>query len=173
MKVKIDSREQRPINFEVSGSVSTVTTEGLPFGDYWATYENGEEMPIVFERKGMADLFGTLTSGMERFKKELQRCKENNFKMILIVEGTLSEVLVGTLHSTVEGKTILKTMFTLWVKYDLTPVFCPNRSEMKRFMIETWEAVGRNFKPASVVVQSPSAVLGLGGSSGATSAPTP
>lgn len=147
MIVTIDSREQRPLDFEVGGSVSRVVVDGLPFGDYWCAYENGKEMPICFERKTISDAVGTLTNGMERFKKELQRAKENNFKMVFIVEGTLSEMLVGSPHSQVEGKTIVKTMFTLWVKYDLTPVFCPNRSEMKRFMLETWEAVGRNFKP--------------------------
>lgn len=104
-------------------------------------------MPVCFERKSIGDLFGTLTNGHERFRKELDRAKENNFKIILIVEGTLSEVLAGYKHSSVKGSSILKTMFTLWMKYDLTPVFCPNRSEMKRFITETFEAIGRNFKP--------------------------
>ena len=137
-----------------SETVSNVIVEGLPFADYWAEWEPGStaagfscEMPVVFERKSISDLFGTLTSGYERFKRELERSKENNFKIILIIEGTLSEVLVGAPHSSVRGESIVKTMFTLWMKYDLVPVFCPNRSEMRRFMLETWSAIGRNFKP--------------------------
>ena len=147
MILKIDSREQTPLDFTVGGSVSRIDVTGLPFGDYWAAYETGQEMPVCFERKGISDLFGTLSGGMERFKRELERARDNNFKIILIVEGTLSEVIAGAKYSTVEGKSILKTMFTLWVKYDVVPVFCPNRSEMKRFILETFEAIGRNFKP--------------------------
>lgn len=133
------------IPFKVEGNISGVEVEGLPFADYWCEFENGVDMPIVFERKGLQDLFGTLTGGMERFKRELERAKENNFKLVLIVEGTMSEVIAGTKYSEVKGTTILKTMMTLWVKYDVVPIFCPNRSEMRRFMIETWEAVGRNY----------------------------
>lgn len=154
MIIRVDTREQNPIKFDVSGSISRVDVSGLPFADYWAEWEPGSdkagyncEMPVVFERKSIQDLFGTLTSGMERFKRELERAKENNFKVILIVEGTLSEVLAGTKYSQVKGESILKTMMTLWMKYDLVPVFCPNRSEMRRFMLETFEAIGRNFKP--------------------------
>lgn len=122
-------------------------TTGVPFADYWCSYETGENMPIVFERKGLADLFGTLTSGMERFKKELKKAEEAKFKLIIAIEGTMSEVLVGAPHSSVKGETIVKTLNTLWVKYDVAHLYFPNRSEMKRQMIETWEAVGRNFKP--------------------------
>lgn len=147
MIITVDSREQRPLDFEVGGSVSRVIVDGLPFGDYWCSYENGKEMPIAYERKSISDLYGTLTSGMERFKRELVRASENKFKLILAIEGTLSEVLVGSPHSEVKGETIMKTIHTLWVKYDLVPQFWPNRSEMKRGMLETWEAVGRNFKP--------------------------
>lgn len=154
MIIKVDTREQNEITFTTSETVSAVIREGLPFGDYLAEWEPGSEkagfnceMPVVFERKGLQDLFGTLTSGMERFKQELERAKENGFKVILIIEGTLSEVLAGTKYSKVQGKTIIKTMFTLWMKYDVVPVFCPNRSEMRRFMLETFEAIGRNFKP--------------------------
>ena len=121
--------------------------EGLPIADYWCRYENGKEMPIIFERKTIPDLFSTLTSGFDRFKRELGRATENNLKIVLAIEGTLSEVLVGAPHSQVKGESIVKTIHTLWVKYDLVPQFWPNRAEMKRGMIETWEAVGRNFKP--------------------------
>lgn len=150
MVIVIDSREQVPLDFTVGGSVSRVETRGVPFGDYWCEFEGGQEMPICWERKSIPDLFGTLTSGMERFKREIARANENNFKMIIAIEGTLSEVLVGAPHSSVEGKTIVKTLNTLWVKYDVPHLYFPNRSEMKRQMIETWEAVGRAFKPRTL-----------------------
>ena len=88
MVIVIDSREQVPLDFTVGGSVSRVETRGVPFGDYWCEFEGGQEMPICWERKSIPDLFGTLTSGMERFKREIARANENNFKMIIAIEGT-------------------------------------------------------------------------------------
>lgn len=149
--ITIDSREQNKIDFTSGGSVSRVEVDGLPFSDYWAYFEDETPMPVTFERKNINDLFGTLSSGIERFKKELERARENNFKIVLIIEGSLSEVIAGTKYSEVEGKTILKTLMTLWVKYDVFPVFCNNRSEMKRYMLELWEAIGRNYKPKEKV----------------------
>lgn len=150
LKIYIDKQEKIPLDFSVGGSVSNVDVTHLPFGDYWCSYETGETMPIVFERKAFGDLFGTLSGGMERFKRELERAKQANFKLIIVIEGTLSEVLVGSPHSTVKGEQIVKTLNTLWVKYDIPHLYFPNRSEMKRQMIETWSAVGRNFKPTGV-----------------------
>lgn len=148
MKLVVDSREQDPLDFKADGKVvSEVTYDGLPFGDYWTFYESGEPMPIAWERKNISDLFGTLTSGMERFKREIARATENKFKLVIVIEGSISEVIAGTKYSSVAGSTILKTLNTLWVKYDVEHRFCNNRSEMKRIILEGAEAVGRNFKP--------------------------
>lgn len=146
LTLKIDTREQKPLDFSET-ELFTVVKEGLPVGDYWCAWPDGKEMPICFERKSIPDLFGTLTGGIKRFKRELGRAVEFKLAVILIVEGTLSEVLAGIPHSTVKGESILKTVMTLWVKYDLIPVFCPNRSEMKRYILETFEAINRNYSP--------------------------
>lgn len=146
MIVYTDSREQLPLDFTVGGSISRIEVTGLPFSDYFCSYENGDNMPLCFERKAIGDLFGTLTNGMERFKREIQKSKDANYKMIIVIEGTMSEVLNGYSHSSVDGKTIVKTLNTLWVKHDIPHLYFPNRSEMKRQMIEMWEAIGRNYK---------------------------
>ena len=153
MKIIIDSREQLPLEFKVGGNITDVSVRGLPIGDYAAEWEPESnkpetncEMPIVFDRKNISDLFGTLSSGMDRFKKEIERANENKIQLILIVEGSICDVLGGTKYSSIEGKTILKTMFSLFVKYNVIPVFCNNRSEMIRFIVETFEAIGRNYK---------------------------
>lgn len=154
MIIKTDSREQLPLSFPIKPPVTAVIVDGLPFADYWCEWEPGSEkagynceMPLVYERKSISDLYGTLTTGYERFKREIMKARENNFRIVLIVEGSISEVLAGTKYSKVEGKSILKTMFTLWVKYDVFPVFCNNREEMKRWILEGFEAIGRNYEP--------------------------
>ena len=123
--------------------------DGLPFGDYACIGEDGTEIPIYFDRKTVADLFGTLGAGMERFKREITKATENGCQLILIVEGSMCDVIAGAEYSTISGDTTLKKMFSLFVRYGVIPVFCNNRSEMKRYIIEVFEAVGRNWKKTS------------------------
>ena len=149
--MKVDSREQLPLEFPCQGLVSKCLTIGLPFGDYWCALQDKEgnelnEIPIMFERKSIEDLYGTLTSGHDRFKREIEKAESMSCKLYLIIEGSLSQTLKGAGHSQVEPDTLIKSLFTFKVKHGLEPVFCNNRSEMVRYMLETWSAFGRNFK---------------------------
>lgn len=148
MRVKVDSREQDKLPFQVTGNVSQVLTVGLPFGDYWAELESGQEIPIVFERKSIGDLYSTLTNedNIRLHKEKIRKAKEVDCTLILIIEGTLSDVEEGAAYSRTEPQNLIKTVFTFMVKYELMPVFCVDRNEMMRFMLYTWEAFGRNFK---------------------------
>jgi ERCC4-type nuclease len=152
MKIYVDTREQRPIDFTGAENVSEIIRTKLPYGDYAAAWEDkhGEHiefMPLFIERKGMNDLFGTLTSGMERFKNELARAKEDGISLIIMVEGCFREIYMGAKHSTVEGDTILKTLHTLWVKHDVPYILCNDRDDMRDTIIHLFSAIGRNFKP--------------------------
>lgn len=152
MKLYVDTREQLPLEFEVDGVVTEVIRTKLPYGDYAGAWEdkNGkhiEFMPIIFERKTLGDLYGTLGKGMERFKKEIARADEDGVKLIIIVEACLAEVLNGYEHSKMEGDSIIKTMMTLWVKHDIPHILCNDRKDMKRTILEMFSAIGRNFKP--------------------------
>ena len=152
MKLYIDTREQLPLEFQVDGVVTEVIRQKLPYGDYAAGWEDKEGhhiefMPIFFERKSLGDLYGTLGSGMERFKKEMSRANEDGVKLIIIVEACLAEVLNGYEHSKMEGDSIIKTMMTLWVKHDVPHILCNDREDMKSTILEFFSAIGRNFKP--------------------------
>jgi len=142
MQILIDSREQAPLEFE-SPTITETPKVALKVGDYGCRYKNGYEPPVYFERKSIADLFSTLGGGYPRFKRELLRAKDNAYHLILIVEGSIGKVLKGAKYSSMAGSSILKKMFTLWIKYDLIPVFCKDREEMSRFIIEYYEAIGR------------------------------
>lgn len=104
-------------------------------------------MPVVFERKSIPDLYGTLSSevGIDRHKKKVAKADAAGVKLIMAVEGTLTEVLGGCPHSKADPDGLVKRVFTFMIRYGFQPVFCNNRSEMKRYMTETWEAIGRNW----------------------------
>lgn len=153
MIIKVDSREQNPLPFKTSKTVSSVLTIGLPYGDYWAVTQNkdgseGQDIPIVFERKSMADIYQTLSNedGIRLHKEKIAKADRDSVKLYCIIEGTLTEAYKGVGYSQVEPEPLVKRIFTFKVKYGFEPVFCSSRQEMMDYMIETWEAFGRNFK---------------------------
>lgn len=82
LTIKIDSREQQPYKFAMPCEVGK-----LDAGDYSIT---GLEDYIAIERKTIDDLIGCLTTGRERFEKELYRAQTLDY-FALIVEATLIE----------------------------------------------------------------------------------
>ncbi len=143
MVILIDNQEKKKLKFQCDHILTEVRVEKLDHGDYACQYMDGALCPVIFERKGLGDLFSTLTSGHVRFRKEIKRAEKAEHKLILIVEGTVADILEGVPHSRKEGISILRTMLTMWVRYDLMPVFCSSRREMALFIREFFEAFGR------------------------------
>lgn len=148
MKILIDQQEKLPLPFLVGGNVSGVITKHLPFGDYWCELESGQEIPIMFERKSLPDLFATLSNedGIRRHKRKLEKACEMDSKLYLIIDGTLTDAYKGVGYTKVEPEPLIKRIFTFKVKYGFEPIFCESPKEMINYMIETWEAFGRNWK---------------------------
>lgn len=142
MEIIIDNREQKCLEFD-HPYVTGVSYETISCGDYGVRFKNGYVPPLFFERKSISDLYGTMGKGYPRFKKELSRAKENDLRLILIIEGTLTKIFKGYKHSTIKGISLIRKLFTLWIKYDLLPVFCRDRAEMSNFICEYYGAIGR------------------------------
>ena len=140
-----DSREQTPLEFVVGRAVREVRVQGMPFADYWGSDDEGKEFPVVFERKSIGDLFGTLTGGMERFKKMLDKAEVVGVQVYLLIDGTLEQVYQGYEHSSVPGEQIVRTIFSLKVRRGLEPIFCKSKLEMKAHIVETYQAIERNW----------------------------
>jgi len=98
--VVIDTREQRPFRFlglradAADGNaplfINTIQNT-LKAGDYSLV---GYEDLIAVERKSMADLFGTLGRGRNRFVRELERLSTFQFAAV-VVEGDWTEVVTN------------------------------------------------------------------------------
>ena len=137
-----DTREQLPLEFK-HPQIEGVRKVTLRVGDYGCLYKDGHSCPVFFERKNIPDLFSTLSKGHDRFRKEIARAREFEQSLILIIEGTMSKVAKGYKYSSVKGQTIIKTLFTLWLKYGIVPIFCKNRKEMTEYIIQFYLGVGR------------------------------
>ena len=145
IKILTDTREQIRLQFS-HPYIEEIKVEKLLCGDYGCEFKDGHRPPFYFERKGsLSDLYGTLGKGYPRFRKELIRARENKIKLILIIEGSLTKVLGGYERSMIDGFSIIKKIFTLWIRYGLYPVFCKNEEEMTRFITEFYLAYGREW----------------------------
>ncbi len=143
MKIVVDSREQRPLVFKCE-----FIKDCLLVGDYGARFSDTHQHETIFERKSLGDLFGTLSAGYSRFKKEINRSIENNIRLIIIIETTRDKVLEGYKHSKRNGSSILIQLDTIQKKYNLGVVFCKNRREMsihiENYYIEQYEIFTRS-----------------------------
>ena len=105
----------------------------------------GQRVPLVWERKNLSDLFGTMSSGYPRFKRELLAAQDAGVQLVLGIEGTLTDVYAGIPYSDFSGDSCVKKLFTLWVRYGLRPVFCQSRAELAQVIVETFAAIERNY----------------------------
>ena len=86
-----DSREQWPFNL----SPMKMETGSLQTGDYTA---KGLESHLRIERKSLEDLIGCLTSGRERFLRELERLMAFPARVV-IIEGSYLDLAHGNYRS--------------------------------------------------------------------------
>lgn len=85
MDITIDTREQTPFHFDGA----TVRRGTLTTGDYAITGDKG----FAVERKSFDDFLGTISTGWERFQREIARAKKQGYVLPIIVEGSISDCL--------------------------------------------------------------------------------
>lgn len=81
----IDTREQKPLKFEGLNIISSK----LECGDYAVT----KDANLVVERKSMGDFFSTLSGGIERFEREIERAEKLGIYIVVMVESPINTVL--------------------------------------------------------------------------------
>tara|TARA_R110000868_G_scaffold111883_1_gene301750 strand:+ start:2326 stop:2760 length:435 start_codon:yes stop_codon:yes gene_type:complete len=140
MIIIVDSREQRPLVFKCE-----IIKKGLKFGDYGALFSPDYNYPVIFERKNIADLFGTLTQGYDRFRREIDRAEKAKVKLVIAIEGTKEKVLEGYKHSKRDPASIIKQLETIERKYGVTHMFFASRIAMANHIQEFYEQEYRKF----------------------------
>lgn len=120
--VVIDTREQQPYHF--TGLYADAADGGKPLtvpvvrgtlasGDYSLA---GHETAVAVERKSLADLFGTLAGGRDRFVRELERLAAYRFAAV-IVEASWQAILDGPPHSQLPPKTVFRSVVAWQQRY--------------------------------------------------------
>jgi len=123
MIIKIDSREQKPYQFETTSETGTI-----PIGDYTIA---GIEDCVAIERKELNDLIGCLTTDRERFERELYKGRALDY-FALIIEANLSDLVNGNYRSQMEPKAAIQSLLAFSIRYKLPVWFCENRKYGQR-----------------------------------------
>ena len=86
-KIYVDTREQKPLKFERETEVKT-----LKFGDY-AFSDEKAACNCHIERKSLSDFIGTMSGGYERFINEIERAKDQEAYLVVLVEESMQNAL--------------------------------------------------------------------------------
>jgi len=111
-----DTREQAPWRFSNACNVQVVT---LDSGDYSMM---GFSDRVRVERKSLADLVGSITTGRERFLDECRRLMAFEFRL-LVVESSVEAVLAHAYRSQTNPQSVLGSVIALHVDYGLPCVW--------------------------------------------------
>jgi len=147
MHIITDTREQKNLNFSRFIGVDNTIVRKLDVGDYGCII-NDVEIPIYFERKSIADLWGTLGTkfGFIRYLKEVERAKESGVELIMIVEESYNCMSSGfKIPSTrklsmFSGQAMRSRLNSLYLLDGVRFIFCSNRNEMEMVIYDFFRA---------------------------------
>lgn len=131
--ILIDTREQRPLEF---GDWPT-RVETMRYGDYGLDGFSDLDNPLmVFERKSINDLVGTLTAGRDRFVRECHQLSRYRFAAI-VIEGHEAEVRMHQYRSQVPPQSILGTLTALQYRYGVHVIWAGDREHSAEYIKAT------------------------------------
>jgi hypothetical protein len=85
LKILIDTREQKPLDFSEKMFMK------LDFGDY--TIGSPHYNYTYVDRKSESDFKGTFSTGVKRFKRELERAKEFSSYIFVVTESSIKDII--------------------------------------------------------------------------------
>ncbi len=130
MTIICDSREQRPLSFLNCSADITVKAGALACGDY--SIEHFENR-IAIERKSMSDLIGSISTGRDRFFRELDRARGLE-SFAIVVEGAWQDLLSGNYRSKMTPAAASATCAAIMARYHFPMLFAGTRDNAALFV---------------------------------------
>jgi hypothetical protein len=133
-RIVIDTREKTPLKFDKSIKVIRLA---MSYGDYSLSAKSS----VVVERKSQNDLFGTLSVGYDRFCREMERAREDNGYLVVVVEATYNSLAYPVFSKWRRGPNpeyIFHKMREIYRNYNdvCQFVFCDGRREMSEWTLK-------------------------------------
>ena len=117
----MDTREQRPFSF--SRYAAVVTRGTLKTGDYSPT-EFADLCAV--ERKSLDDLIGSLTTGRDRFEREMERLSHYECGAV-ICEGSFEDLIRGRYTSKALPHSMAQSCIALSVRFKIPFLWAGSR----------------------------------------------
>jgi ERCC4-type nuclease len=135
-KIIIDTREQRPFQFEGY----PVLFKGLTYGDYGL---EPNKFKVFIERKELKDFISTLGANYDRFCREINRAKKERAYLVVLVESDFSTILSFDHIPYIKRITkvtpdfITHNIRTIMQKYNnIQFLFCKNKDEARNMVLK-------------------------------------
>ena len=142
-RIVVDTREQTPLFSPSPGpgmpGDGYAVRDTLTTGDYSLL---GHEARITIERKSLQDLYGSCSSGRERFQREFERLAEFP-TAILLIEATYRAVIEpdpGEIRSLMNPWSVEGTVIHWCQEYGVIPLFAGSHA-MARRLCSRWLAI--------------------------------
>ena len=124
IKIIVDTREKENKNIlqYLSNKNIPYIRRKLDFGDYSYMIDDlSYENEFSIERKmSLTELSGNIAQYRDRFERELQRAKESNAKLILLVEnGSYDDILQHNYKTDLKEKSYIASLFSFTHRYGL------------------------------------------------------
>ena len=124
MTILVDSREQRPFNFEHERYGVQIQPGTLTVGDYSL---RGLEDKVAVERKSLPDLVQCLGRERERFERELQRGQALD-AFAVVIEGSWSDLANGNFRSQLNPHAACQSVLAFMARYRVPFLFAGSRA---------------------------------------------
>ena len=149
MIIIIDTREQIPYTFaEYDVDVQPAT---LAAGDYSLA---GLECLAAIERKELSDLIGCITTGRDRFTRELQRLKAYRCRAV-IIEADVGQVYAGDYRSKVKPQSVIGSISSWQTRYGVPFVWAGNRDQAEDMTFRLLHTFHRQIEELVQAVSGP------------------
>jgi len=124
LTIIVDTREKENKNIlqYLSNKNISYIRRKLDFGDYSYMIDDlSYENEFSIERKmSLTELSGNIAQYRDRFERELQRAKESNAKLILLVEnGSYDDILQHNYKTELTEKSYIASLFSFSNRYNL------------------------------------------------------
>lgn len=136
--ILVDTREQDPWRF--AGRRVRLKPTALRVGDYAV---QGRQAMLVVERKSVEDLFTTMTKGLARFGRELERARQAGTRVAVVVEGDVHRVSMGSRWSHADPGRVVSQLYQVCAGFGASPYFCDGRLAAESLAWELLDGVFR------------------------------
>ena len=156
-EVVIDNREQKPMLYDKVGDPNfpglKIKFDTLKSGDYSISGMSTPdcEHSVTVERKSLSDLFSSVGRGRARLIAEFKRMQKFDYAALVIEEDYRAMFKNPPAASSMNPKSVFRSILAFSVRYNLHVFACPNRifAErctyllLRRFWDDRWGKYGQ------------------------------